>query len=193
MKWIISVSFLLLISCGSQHNTKPEIVIETAYGDIILELYADKAPKTVKAFLSYVDEDLYKKGSFYRVLNNDNQPSNAPKSELIQGGIWKSNIGKAASIKGIEHEPTNITGVLHKRGVISLARTTPGTASTEFFICIADEPGLDFGGENIADKQGYAAFGKIIKGMDIALKIYRQNEVNQYFDPPVTIFSIKRN
>ncbi|MFZ8401476.1 peptidylprolyl isomerase, partial [Staphylococcus aureus] len=59
-------------------------------------------------------------------------------------------------------------------------------------ICINDEPGLDFGGENIPDKQGYAAFGKVIHGMDIVMKIYRQNEVDQYFDPPITIFSIKR-
>lgn len=192
MKWIAIFFTLCFISCRPSNSSTPHIVIETAYGDIELELYADKAPKTVTAFLNYIDNDLYAKASFYRVLNDENQPSNAPKSELIQGGIWKSNVNEAMQKKGIEHEPTNKTGVLHKTGVISLARTELGTASTEFFICIHDEPGLDFGGENVADKQGFAAFGKVIRGMDIVMKIYRQNEADQYFDPPITIFSIKR-
>jgi peptidyl-prolyl cis-trans isomerase A (cyclophilin A) len=192
MKWVAIFFTICCISCGPSNSSTPRIVIETAYGDIELELYANKAPKTVAAFLSYIDNDLYDKATFYRVLNNDNQPSNAPKSELIQGGIWKSKAYAAKKIKGIAHESTNKTGILHKAGVISLARTKPGTASTEFFICIADEPGLNFGGENVADKQGYAAFGKVIHGMDIVMKIYRQNEVDQYFDPPITIFSIKR-
>lgn len=182
----------VILACSQTDSSKPIVIIETAYGDIEVELYANKAPKTVAAFLSYVDSDFYNKANFYRVLNGDNQPSNAPKSELIQGGIWKAKNRVAAQQKGIEHEPTNQTGILHKSGTISLARTTPGTASTEFFICVGDEPGLDYGGENIADKQGYAAFGKVIKGMEIVLKVYRQHEVDQYFDPPITIFSIKR-
>ncbi|MFX5602909.1 peptidylprolyl isomerase, partial [Acinetobacter baumannii] len=84
---------------------------------------------------SFIDSEFYTKASFYRVLNDDNQPSNAPKSALIQGGIWKSNRAKAIHIQGIPHESTRLTGIKHRKGVISLARTKPGTASTEFFIC----------------------------------------------------------
>ena len=87
---------------------------------------------------------------------------------------------------------TQQTKILHTDGTISLARTTPGTAGTEFFICIGNQPGLDYGGENIADKQGYAAFGKVVKGMDVVNKISRQNENDQYFDPPVAIFNVVR-
>ena len=178
MKWVAICFVCFFVGCRAVDSNTPHIIIETTYGDIEVELYPHKAPKTV--------------ASFYRVFNDGNQPSDALKSALIQGGIWKSNQAKAIHIQGIPHEPTNLTGIKHKKGVISLARTKPGTVSTEFFICINDEPGLDFGGENIADKQGYAAFGKVIHGMDIVLKIYRQNEVDQYFDPPITIFSIKR-
>lgn len=191
-RWLIYfVTIAFFVSCKQQYKN-PHITIETTYGDIELELYADKAPKTVAAFLSYIDSGFYEHSSFYRVLSDENQPINAPKTELIQGGIWKTNNKKAAQLKGIEHETTKQTGILHTDGTISLARLEPGTATTEFFICIGDQPGLNYGGENIADGQGYAAFGKVIKGMKIVKKIYDQNENNQYFDPPVPIYNITR-
>jgi len=111
---------------------------------------------------------------------------------LIQGGIWKTKNKIARGLPGIPHETTQQTKILHTDGVLSLARTAPGTASTEFFICIGKQAGLDYGGENIADKQGYTTFGKVIKGMEVVRKIYRQNESDQYFDPPVAIFNIVR-
>ena len=189
----IVVAFLLvLISCSSNKYKNPHIEIQTRLGDIEVELYADKAPKSVAAFLSYVDSGFYKNSSFYRVLNDENQPSNAPKSELIQGGIWKTNYKKSSTLPGIPHETTKQTGILHKDGVISLARQEPGTATTEFFICLGDQPGFDFGGENNADKQGYAAFGKVVKGMDIVRQIYRRPEEDQAFAPPVDIYNIVR-
>jgi peptidyl-prolyl cis-trans isomerase A (cyclophilin A) len=183
---------IFLFSCKQKDSSTPHIQIQTNKGDIEIELYPLQAPKTVAAFLSYVDAEYYRNSSFYRVLNEDNQPSNAPKTELIQGGIWKTNQKQAARLPGIPHESTQQTKLLHTDGAISLARLDPGTASSEFFICIGKQPGLDQGGENIADKQGYAVFGKVVKGMDIVRKIYRQNENNQYFDPPVAIFNIVR-
>ena len=182
----------LLAACSQPVYKNPHIEIETNHGDIELELYADNAPKTVAAFLRYVDSDYYKNASFYRILNDDNQPSNAPKSELIQGGIWKTNYKLSASLPGIEHETTAQTKILHKDGIISLARLAPGTANTEFFICIGDQPGFDYGGLNNADGQGYAAFGKVVKGMDIVRNIYNAPENDQEFDPQVNIYGIKR-
>lgn len=155
-------------------------------------MYPLQAPKTVAAFLSYVDSGFYTNTSFYRVLNDENQPSNAAKTELIQGGMWRTRNKEATRIKGIPHETTEQTKILHTDGVVSLARREPGTATTEFFICLGKQPGLDYGGENIEDKQGYATFGKVVKGMDVVRKIYRQNESDQYFDPPISIYSIKR-
>jgi peptidyl-prolyl cis-trans isomerase A (cyclophilin A) len=173
-------------------NKYPHIEIRTAAGDIEVELYPDKAPLTAGAFLSYIDSGFYKNSSFYRVLNDDNQSSAADRSQLIQAGIWRSNQHKAASLPGIPHETTKQTHILHKDGVISLARTAPGTATTEFFICVGAQPGFDYGGENNPDGQGYAAFGKVVKGMDIVRTIYARPENNQSFDPPVVIYNIVR-
>lgn len=192
-KKILFVSLVTLLFACTRHQYKnPHVVIETGLGDIEVELYPGQAPKTVAAFLSYVDSGLYKDCSFYRVLNDENQPSNAPKSELIQGGIWKTNNKKASSLPGIPHEPTSQTHILHKNGTISLARAAPGTAGSEFFICVGDQPGFDYGGENNPDKQGYAAFGKVVKGMNIVKQIYNRPEVDQSFRPPVDIYNIKR-
>jgi peptidyl-prolyl cis-trans isomerase A (cyclophilin A) len=112
-------------------------------------------------------------------------------AELIQGGLW--GIGKSKEhLPGIPHEPTSLTGLKHLNGSLSLARQDTGTATTEFFICIGDQPGFDYGGENNGDKQGYAVFGKVVKGMDIVLKIYRRPEENQFFDPQIPIMNIRR-
>jgi peptidyl-prolyl cis-trans isomerase A (cyclophilin A) len=168
------------------------VLIETAYGDIEVELYPDKAPKSVAAFLSYIDSGLYKNSSFYRVLKEENQPSASFKAELIQGGIWQTNYKKGISLPGIPHESTKQTGILHKNGTISLARTTPGTASSEFFIVIGDQPAYDYGGQANPDGQGFAAFGKVIKGMDIVRKIHQQPGYEDSFEKPVEISNIKR-
>jgi len=184
--------FPVFFACKTKRTGNPHIEIQTQYGEIEIELYEKQAPKTVASFLTCVDSGLYNNSSFYRVLNNENQPSNAPKTELIQGGIWKTNNKKAISKTGIPHETTQQTGINHLDGTISMARLEPGTATTEFFICIGKQPGLDQGGENIADKLGYAAFGRVVKGMEIVRKIYRQNDEDQYFDPPVAIYNIIR-
>lgn len=183
---------LFTFSCTHDVYKYPHIKIETSFGDIEVELYHDKAPKSIAAFLSYVDSGFYKNSSFYRVLKEENQPSASFKSELIQGGIWHTNYKKGVSLPGIKHEPTNQTGILHKNGTISLARTTPGTASSEFFICIGDQNAYDYGGVANPDGQGYAAFGKVVKGMDIVKKIHNQPDFEESFEKPIEIFNIKR-
>ena len=188
--WLLLI-ILILIACSSSGSKYPLVEIRTELGDIEIELYDDKAPKSVAAFLANVDAGLYNDAHFYRVLNNENQPSNAPKSEVIQGGIWRKR-NKPDTIPSIPHEPTNQTGLSHTNGVISFARMEPGTAGSEFFICLGDQPGYDYGGENNPDGQGYAAFGKVIKGMDVVMKIYNRPERDQYFDPPVNIYSIRK-
>jgi peptidyl-prolyl cis-trans isomerase A (cyclophilin A) len=192
MRSALILFIMILVSCQQKKYSEPHVIIETKFGDIEVELYPGKAPKTVAAFLSYVDSGLYKNSSFYRVLKEENQPSASFKSELIQGGIWQSDYKKGASLPGIPHEPTNKTGISHINGTISLARTTPGTGSSEFFICIGDQPAYDYGGPANADGQGFAAFGKEIKGMDIVRKIHQQPDFEGSFDPVVEIFNIKR-
>jgi peptidyl-prolyl cis-trans isomerase A (cyclophilin A) len=186
---LLSIAFH---SCSESKSEHPHVTIKTKLGDIEVELYPKQAPKSVAAFLSYIDSGYYENSSFYRVLNDFNQPSYAPKSELIQGGIFKSRSYRSLNLPGIPHETTRQTGILHKDGTISLARLEPGTANTEFFICIGDQPGYDFGGENNPDGQGYAAFGRVLRGMDVVRKIYNMPETDQAFDPPVPIYEIER-
>ena len=190
-RWIIVLVFLLS-ACSHSSSKNPHIEIRTKLGNIELELYPEKASATVSAFLSYIDSGYFKNSSFYRVLSVDNQPSDAPKAELIQGGVFRSPGKRGINPPGIPHESTNKTGILHKDGTISLARHEPGTANTEFFICVGDQPGFDFGGENNPDGQGYAAFGRIVEGLNVVRKIYNQREDEQYFDPPVVIYDVVR-
>jgi len=187
---MLFLPLIIFFVCCSTTDKNTHVEIRTSIGSIEVELYPDKAPNSVAAFLSYVDSGFYENTSFYRVLTDQNQPSDAFKSNLIQGGLWRT--GRRKNLTGIPHEPTNQTGIQHKNGVISLARLEPGTATTEFFICIGDQPGYDYGGENNPDKQGYAAFGRVVKGMDIVNRIYQLNESDQYFDPPVPIYNITR-
>jgi len=186
------ICLLCLTSACSTKYKNPHVRIETKFGDIEVELYPDQAPKSVAAFLSYIDFGYYKNAAFYRVLRNDEQPSDAPKAELIQGGIWKTNYKLSSSLPGIPHETTLQTKILHKNGVISLARQAPGTANTEFFICVGDQPGFDYGGANNPDGQGYAAFGKVVKGMYVVRSIYDAPENDGQLDPLVYINSMKR-
>lgn len=180
------------MACGGKKYKSPHIEIQTRKGNIEVELFPDQAPKTVAAFLAYIDSGMYNNSSFYRVLSQDNQPIDAEKTELIQGGVYKSNYKRAAKLQGIPHETTQQTGILHKNGTLSLARLEPGTATTEFFICIGDQPGLDYGGANNPDKQGYAAFGRVVGGFDVVRSIFLSREYEQAFDPPIDIFDIVR-
>lgn len=191
-KCVLYLSIIFLAACHPSDPNQPHVLIQTQAGDIEVELYLLKAPKTAGAFLSYVDSGLYKNGSFYRVLNDDNQTTGSPVSNLIQGGIWKTNHQKAVSLPGVPHEPTRDTHILHTNGVISLARDKPGSGTTEFFICVGNQPGFDFGGENNPDGQGYAAFGKVVKGMDVVRTLYDRPESNQSFTPQIPIYNIVR-
>lgn len=180
----------LQAGCGSG-NSADHVVITTRLGTIEVQLFPDKAPITTAAFLRYVDSGYYDQAAFYRILSRDNQPTGASTAELIQGGAYLSGKDREG-LPGTPHEPTTVTGLTHKHGTFSMARQEPGSATTEFFICIGDNPDFDHGGKSNADGQGYAAFGQVVKGMDVVMKIYKKPEVEQRFDPPIGILRIER-
>ena len=175
---------LLITSC----NSNPRVVIKTEMGDITVEIYADKAPVTGLNFLKYVQENLYKGAFFYRVVTMDNQPDDSIRIEVIQGGLYEDD--HPAMLRPIFHETTAETGILHTNGVISMARWEPGTATSEFFICVGDQPELDYGGRRNPDGQGFAAFGKVIKGMNVVKKIHVQPADGQYLNPVIPILEV---
>ena len=189
MKRILLILILLVFVMTLSAQKKINCIIKTELGDITIELYPAKAPLTVANFLKYVDAHLYDSSSFFRSVTLQNQPNNNIKIEVIQGG----NVDSAKQFAPIPMETTQQTGLLHKDGTISMARGAPASATSSFFICINDRPSLDYGGKRNPDGQGFAAFGKVVKGMEVVKKIQQLYPgQGQYFKPPVTIISINR-
>jgi len=167
----------------------PQVVIETALGDIRVALDPVRAPKTTANFLRYVDEHFYDDTTFYRTVTPANQPDNAVKIEVIQGGL---DTESGAAYGPIPLERTSVTGLSHLDGVISMARDGPDTGRSEFFICLGNQPELDFGGKRNPDGQGFAAFGHVVSGMDVVRKIQQSPANDQRLNPPVKIVRIRR-
>ena len=169
----------------------------TSQGDIEIDLYMDKAPITVGNFLKLAEGEYLDGGSFYRVVTYENDNGN-PKIEVIQGGRGE----EESPFAPIDHESTQQTGILHKDGVISMARGDVGTASSEFFICLGDQPGLDHGNVRNPDEQGFAAFGQVVSGMDVVRRINASPAdgpsdsdytKGQILTEPVEIISVRRS
>lgn len=181
----ILVALAPAFTVGDQNH---KVLIRTELGRIAVEIYQDKAPITAANFLRYVDAKLYDGSVFHRTVTLDNQPNNTVKIEVIQGGQLPA--GK--SFPAIMLERTPATGIKHLDGVISMARSGPDTATSSFFFCINDQPELDFGGKRNADDQGFAAFGRVIAGMEIVRTIQKQPADGQNLKPPIKILSIAR-
>jgi peptidyl-prolyl cis-trans isomerase A (cyclophilin A) len=166
------------------------ILIQTELGDIEVDVYPKRAPITVANFLKYVDGGFYDGGRFHRTVKPENQPNNTVKIEVIQGGTNpERDNDRSAPIK---LERTSETGLSHKDGTLSMARTQPDTAVSDIFICIGDQPELDYGGKRNPDGQGFAAFGKVTKGMDVVKRIQLAPAEAQRLTPPIKILKAKR-
>ena len=165
------------------------VTIETEEGNIRAILFQKEAPVTCANFLKYVEELGDQGGEFYRTVTLANQPDKKVKIEVIQGGFNLKNTD-TTTIKPIPLERTSVTGLSHKDGTLSMARSDPDSGSTEFFICIGDQPSLDFGGQRNPDGQGFAAFGRVTQGMEVARKIQARPAVGQAITPPVRIIRI---
>ena len=167
--YAVALLFLLPSSVPAQTiGNTTRVRIDTDAGEILVDVFVDKAPNTAANFLRYVKEKRYNGGAFYRVVTMRNQPTSPIKIEVIQGGIDGDSTKR---LPPIAHESNNKTGIKHLDGTISMARGAPGSASSEFFICINAQPELDFGGMRNADGQGFAAFGQVVKGMNVVRKI----------------------
>lgn len=167
----------------------PEIAkvrIRTELGAVELELYSTKAPQTVANFLHYVHQGLYADGLFHRTVTLDNQPTNDVKIQVIQAqaDLERQDEFPAA----IPLERTSVTGIRHEDGTISMAREAePDSGRDHFFICVGDQPELDFGGRRDTSGQGFAAFGKVVNGMDVVRKIHAAAAEGQTLNPGIRI------
>lgn len=176
-------------SFGQSGQRKETLVIRTELGEITVRIDLKRAPVTSANFLRYVDADLFDSTCFYRVVRFDNQPHDSILIEVIQGGLYEN---ENSGFPPIVHETTEMTGIRHRSGTISMARLKPGSATSEFFICVGDQPDLDLGGKRNPDQQGFAAFGKITKGMNVVKRIHSIPSPGQYLEEPVLILEISR-
>jgi peptidyl-prolyl cis-trans isomerase A (cyclophilin A) len=188
---LISILLGCVVLAACQPPTLPRVTIVTTAGDIEVEINTLAAPITANNFLRYVDAGFYQGGTFYRTVTMDNQPDNDVRIEVIQGG---ANFDREAdAFSPIVLERTNVTGIKHLDGVISMARGGPNTATQAIFICIGDQASLDFGGMRNPDGQGFGAFGRVIGGMDVVRRIQSGEARGQDLVVPVIIERVLRS
>lgn len=180
---------------GAQEGIIP-ILITTELGEIEAALDSTRAPASVKNFLRYMEVGQYDGGAFHRTVTTDNQPHSPVKIEVIQGAINPAHADTSYPPKSgyppVPLERTDKTGLRHQDGAVSMARLGPDTATSGFFICIGDQPELDFGGKRNPDGQGFAAFGHVVRGMEVVKRIQQSPRQGQRLVPPVQILKIER-
>jgi peptidyl-prolyl cis-trans isomerase A (cyclophilin A) len=190
---------MVLLVCGvlqstqlfAKHRTPSlvHVIFSTDLGDFEVAVDPEHAPATTANFLRYVDGGFYDGGIFHRTVKLDNQPGKNILIEVVQAG---ANPAKGNGWAAIPLERTNKTGITHRDGAISMARDSADTATSDFFICINDQPSLDFGGARNPDGQGFAAFGNIVSGMDVIRRIQAAPAEGQKLTPPIRIISAHR-
>jgi peptidyl-prolyl cis-trans isomerase A (cyclophilin A) len=197
----MAIVMCAVVSATALVSTQSETVrvrVQTELGDIVIEVDPVKAPGTAANFLKYVDAGHFDGGVFHRTVKMDNQPESAVKIEVIQAGVNPARAKEG--FPAIPLERTSVTGLLHKDGAVSMARGGPDSATSGWFICINDQPSLDFGGARNPDGQGFAAFGRVVAGMDVVRKIQAApssttrvtNAAAQRLTPPIKIVKVSR-
>jgi len=200
MKLLLSA---LALTLALQAQTGEVLVrIDTALGEIDVAVDTQHAPITAANFLKYVDARLYDGGRFHRATRPDNYTPalpDRPAMAIIQGGINPEH--RRDGFGPIPLERTSVTGLKHVVGTVSMARAAQAdTAQSDFFICLDDQPSLDVGGKRFDDAQGAAAFGRVVKGLDVVRRIQQQPTNKdadtamgrQTLTPPVTITRMSR-
>ena len=189
-----SVSVVVGLAAMAQTPVAPVLVVfETSLGAITIEVNVEKAPITSANFLKYVDDGLYTGGRFHRTV----RPETETRKDVPIAVVQASRAPRTAETPGyppIALERTNVTGLRHVDGAVSMARAGADTATSDFFICIGAQPLLDFGGARNADGQGFAVFGRVVSGMDVVKKIQGApvSAGTQNLDPPIRIEFARR-
>lgn len=164
------------------------VAVRTSLGAFEVLVDTARAPITAANFLRYVDAGAYTDGYFHRTVRSDNQPTDSVKIDVIQA----SRAGAFEGFGPIPLERTSATGLRHEDGAISMARGGPDTAVSDFFICIGPQPELDFGGARNPDGLGFAAFGRVVRGMDVISRIHGAPAEGQGLSPRIVILSMAR-
>jgi len=174
----------------------PVVVFETEKGTIELEVDSVRAPATAANFLQYVEGRFYDGGTINRAVRPDNTVRHDVEIQVIQFQIDPAR--RREQFPPIPIERTSVTGLTHADGTISMARGTPDSATASFSIVIGDQPEMDFAGRRSPDGQGFAAFGRVVRGMDVvkAIQASPTGQRGQYgtesLSPPIKILKAHR-
>lgn len=166
------------------------VVLETSLGTIEIAVDAAHAPATAANFLRYVDAGLYDGGRFHRTVRPGTETNTAVPIQIVQASRAQGRTG----LPPIRLERTSTTGLKHVDGAVSMARSGPDSATSDFFICIGDQPALDDGGARNKDGMGFAVFGRVVRGMDVVRRIQAAPVFpgSQTLEPPVPIVRARR-
>jgi peptidyl-prolyl cis-trans isomerase A (cyclophilin A) len=187
----LHVALVVALLGLAQDAPKPvRVLIETEVGEIEAEIDSVRAPITAANFLKYVDAGLFDGGRFFRTVRPDNQVDKPVKIAVIQASANRDR--RSEYFPAIPLERTSVTGLAHKDGTLSMARSTPDRARDSFSICVGDQPSLDFGGARQPDGQGFAAFGRVVRGMDVVRKIQMAPANGETLMPAIAIVRIRR-
>lgn len=192
----VLLTLLLLFWHGGQAPKPVQVVFETEAGSFTVEIDLAHAPITAANFLKYVDEKFYDGGMANRAVRPDNTVRHDVEIQVVQFQIDPKR--NREQFPPIPLERTSVTGLHHTDGVLSMARSGPDSATASFSIMIGDQLSLDFGGARNADGQGFAAFGKVVSGMDVVKKIHQSKTGTtgayrtETLDPVIKIISAKR-
>ena len=186
----VLLAVALIVAAQTPDGKPVRVLIETEAGEIEAEIDIVRAPITGANFLKYVDAGLFDGGRFFRTVRPDNQVDKPVKIAVIQAAGSRDR--RAEFFPPIPLERTTVTGLTHKDGTLSMARAAPDTARESFSICVDDQPALDFGGARQPDGQGFAAFGRVVRGMDVVRKIQMSPANGETLAPPVAILKVRR-
>ncbi len=200
--WILA--FTLFHGQAAAPAKAVTVVIQTELGTITVEVDAAHAPVTAANFLKYVEGKFYDGGMVNRAVRPDNTTRHDVEIQVIQ---FQSDPARSRALfPPIALERTSVTGLKHVDGALSMARSEPDSATSSFFICVGDQPSLDFAGKRNADGQGFAVFGRVVAGMDVVKEIQaaktsatglgpsgaRLSYSTETLDPPIKVISAIR-
>ena len=188
---LFTIVVISIVTVGQSAVARnPHVIIRTAAGEIEVEVDVQHAPVTATNFLRYVEARFYDGGSFSRTVRPDNQKQKKIPIAVIQGDAPEAKHKQVFAPVPLER--TNKTGLKHVDGEISMARDGPDTATSSFFVCIGDQPQLDFGGLRNPDKQGFAAFGRVVRGMEVVRRIQMSPANGEELTPAIKIETVRR-
>ena len=182
-----------VLAAGPALAGEPGVVVRTRLGDFVIRLESRRAPLTSANFLRYAEAGKYDGGTFFRAT----RPPGAPDQGTLVGAANP----RAHPFPPIAHESTTATGLRHLAGAVSLGRFAPGSATSDFFICLAATPAFDAHPGAAGDNQGFAVFGQVVQGMSVVRRIHAlptngrspyADQQGQWLTKPVEIVSMKR-